>query len=145
LRRLLALTSVPAEVLADALFPSPERLQEMLREIGLAEFDLDPSRIRPVVSIAGIVAAKQYLEKLAFCLGKKMQCKCAECGGDMWAKMTNRLLLEVRQVRRDARYCSQACRQKAFRKRKRKRVTANASNTKVKASRVTAISPRRSA
>jgi hypothetical protein len=47
-------------------------------------------------------------------------------------------------LRRDAHHCSQACRQKAFRKRKRRKgVTAIPSDAKAKPSRVTAIPTRR--
>jgi hypothetical protein len=116
LMRLWSLSGVPPESLADALFPSPEHLQEAIREMGLT-WKVDPARIRPLVSLAQIIEAQQYLEKLAACLGKKMatlQWKCAECGNDVWAKMTAPLVLEVRRARRDARYCSQACRQKDF-------------------------------
>ena len=138
LKRLLALTGVPAEVLADALFPSPERLRETIREMGLT-LEVDPARIRPSVSAVQILEAKEYLEKLAVCLLKKMktqQCKCAECGNDIWYEIKIRdgqPVQEVKRVRRDARYCSQACRQKAFRK--RKRVTDWASDTTAKPSR----------
>jgi hypothetical protein len=133
LRRLLSLKGVPPEVLADALLPSPERLQEMIREMGLTR-EVDRARIRPLVTIPQIVEAIQYLEKLALCLEKKMQegrlCKCAECGMDVWLE----IVLEdgepkklVKHVRRGAHYCSPACRQKAFRK--RRRVTDHPSDT----------------
>jgi hypothetical protein len=137
LRRLLSLTGVPPEELADALFPSPERLQEMIREMGLT-YEVDRARIRPLVSISQIVEAKQYLEKLAACFIKKMemqQCKCAECGNDIWRKIKikdRELVCEVKRVRRGARYCSAKCRQKAFRK--RKRVTDRVSDTTAKPS-----------
>jgi hypothetical protein len=55
---------------------------------------------------------------------RKGRWKCAECGQDVWAK-TDLVARkrEFRWVRRDARYCSAKCRQKAY----RKRVTARAS------------------
>jgi hypothetical protein len=91
--------------------------------------------IFPHVPLAQIVEAHLYLEKVARCIDKKMQWKCAECGKDVWAKIKltkNGLIKEHQYVRRDARYCSQSCRQKAFRK--RKRVTANPPDTKAKPS-----------
>jgi hypothetical protein len=144
LQRLLLLTRVPVQSLADSLFLSPERFREMLRVAGITD-DFDADRMRPVVSIADIAGASEYLQKVAACLCKRMpQWECTECGKEVWFKMHG-LTKEVRRARRDAHYCSEACRQKAYRKRKRKRVTAKASDTKVKPSRVTAIPLRKAA
>jgi hypothetical protein len=105
----------------------------------------------PHVPVVQIIEASLYLEKVADCIDKKMregQWKCVECGQDVWAKIKLTkdglgLTREHRYVRRDAHYCSKACRQKAFRK--RKRVTAKVSDTKAKPLRVTAPPSRRAA
>ena len=96
--------------------------------------EIDPARIRARVTIAQIVEAIQYLEKVAGCLDKKMReeglCTCTECGKEIWFEIGRRggaPVQVVKHVRRGARYCSQACRQKAFRK--RKRATDRAPNT----------------
>jgi hypothetical protein len=90
----------------------------------------------PHVPVVQILEMSQYLEKVARCIEKKMQWQCVECGKDVWAKIKlteTGPTKELRYVRRDAHYCSPACRQKAFRK--RKRVTASPSDATAKASR----------
>src|SRR5262249_28202507 len=88
------LTRVPAEMIAKIIFP--------------------------YVSIDQIVEAKLYLEKIAEEIGKQMRWKCTECGKDIWCEVDLiKQTRTVKRIRRDARYCSQACRQRAFRKRKR--------------------------
>jgi hypothetical protein len=120
LERLRVLTQVPAETLAEAIFAH--------------------------VRVAQIVEMMAFLEKVARLMDKKMQWKCVECGQEMWAKIQmtkNGPTKEHRHIRRDARYCSQSCRQKAFRK--RKRVTDRGSNTTAQPSRTTDNLPRASA
>jgi DNA-directed RNA polymerase subunit RPC12/RpoP len=101
LERLQRLTRVPPEMVAETIFPH--------------------------VRLDQIVEASLYLEKVARCINKQMQqmqWKCAECGHEVWFKDDLlRQSREIKRVRRDAHYCSPACRQKAFRK--RKRVTAS--------------------
>jgi hypothetical protein len=93
-----------------------------------------------------VLEAIVHLEEVAKCIGEMMpQWKCAECGKDIpfkdsvcvTVKPDGKPMLsktrEHRWVRHDARYCSQACRQKAYRK--RKRVTAISSGTNAKLSR----------
>ena len=115
------------------------RTLERMREWPLLPPEILADLIFPHVSVAQIVEAHLYLEKIARCIDKKMRegkWKCAECGKDVWAKIKltkDGLKREYRYVRRDAHYCSQACRQKAFRK--RKRVTATPSDTAAELSR----------
>jgi hypothetical protein len=114
LERLRILTHVPPEMLAEAIFP--------IETIPNAKF--------PFVRLDAIVAASQYLEEVAHLLDHKMrkgQWKCVECGQDVWSRIfvseDGKRSNQIRPARRDTHYCSQACRQKAFRK--RKRVTAS--------------------
>jgi hypothetical protein len=120
LERLRLLTRIPPEMIATALF-SHIRIDQVLDVI-------------------------MYLEEVAGCISKQMQWKCAECGKDIWFEDDTQVTLgqtskqmrvtrtrKVKRVRHDPRYCSQACRQKAFRK--RKRVTAHPPNTAAEPSR----------
>jgi hypothetical protein len=141
LERLQELTRVPAETLVDTIYGG---LEQAIKNMGITP------RLRidqlPGFTAAQMIEASMYLQKVALLIGKRMEWKCVECGQDVWAKIKvtkNGLIKEYRFVRRDARYCSQACRQKAFGK--RKRVTAKASDTKAKPSRVTALPTRRAA
>jgi hypothetical protein len=122
----------------DPAKPSSKRLVQFilrpfarLRRLMLLSPELLADIIFPLIPLVQIVEAHLYLEKVARCIDKKMkgQWTCAECGQDVWAEIkptVDGLKKEFRYVRRDARFCSQACRQKAFRK--RKRVTAKASD-----------------
>jgi hypothetical protein len=116
-KRALVLTRLPPEAIADSIFPD--------------------------IRIDQVVDLIESLEKVARCIAKKMQWKCAECGKDVWYAddVANRKRVIIASKRRDSRYCSQACRQRAY----RKRVTATPSDTKAKASRVTVIPSRRAA
>jgi hypothetical protein len=145
LARLQELTRVPAEKLVDTIYGSIERA---IKDMGITP------RLRidqlPGFTAAQMIEASMYLQKVARLIDKRMEWKCVECRQDVWAKIKvtkDGLTKEYRFVRRDAHYCSQACRQKAFRKRKGKGegVTANVSNTKTKPSRVTALPSRRAA
>jgi hypothetical protein len=105
-----------------------ERMHKTLREIPAEAIT---ALISPYVRIDEIVEMAQYLDEVATALGKQMQqWTCAGCGKPVWCKddvrltvsdagkigrMTNR---QIRIVRPDAVYCSNACRQKAYRKRK---------------------------
>jgi hypothetical protein len=107
-----------------ATIARPKVLRTLKRLRGLATH-LHPEDVAdilfPHVPVAQIVEASLYLEKVAACIDKKMRegkWKCAECGQDVWAKIDltkDGLTRELRHVRRDAHYCSQACRAKAFR------------------------------
>jgi ferredoxin len=136
LERLQALTRVPAEMLVDTIYGG---IEQAIKDMGITP------RLRidqlPGFTAAQMVEASLYLQEVARLIGKRMEWKCVECGQDVWQKID--LLKQTatwRRPRRDAHYCSQACRQKAFRK--RKRVTANVSDTKAKPSRVTALPSR---
>jgi hypothetical protein len=90
--------------------------------------------ISPHVHLDDIVWLAQYLEKVGNSLAKqKTQWTCAECGKLVWCtedvqysiggtqkdpKVGCTTTRTVRRVRPDAVYCSNACRQKAYRKRK---------------------------
>jgi hypothetical protein len=112
-RSLTLMTRLPPEMIANYIFPD----------------------IR-IDQVADLIVS---LEEVARCIGKKMQWKCAECGKDIWFKddLPN-LQRVIQRKRRNSRYCSQACRQRAY----RKRVTATPSDTKAKASRVMVIPSR---
>jgi hypothetical protein len=98
--------------------------------------------ISPHIRIDQIVEMKMYLEEVVKAVINKMQWKCAECGRDMGFKDDKLTRTrEVLRTRRDARYCSPACRQKAF----RKRVTHRAANTTAQPSRTTDIQPQATA
>jgi hypothetical protein len=112
LDRLLELTHIPPEALADSILPSRERLREECLRQGLSPELIAkmPPRIHPLVRIDQLVGAAMYLQKVAACIGKKMEWKCAECGEDIWHKDdVLRQTREIRRARRDALYCSQAC------------------------------------
>jgi hypothetical protein len=115
-KRALVLTRLPPEAIADSIFPD--------------------------IRIDQVVELIASLEKVARCIAKKMQWKCAECGKDVWYAddVANRKRV-INRKRRNSRYCSQACRQRAY----RRRVTATPSDAKAKASRVTVIPSRRAA
>jgi hypothetical protein len=87
--------------------------------------------ISPHVRIDQIVEMAVYLEEVAKALGKqKEKWTCAECGKLVWCKHDVQLTVsdtgemgrivtrQIRIVRPDAHYCSNQCRQKAYRKRK---------------------------
>jgi hypothetical protein len=120
------------------------RTLERLRRLTYYAPEAIAEAISPHFRIQDVVEAIVHLEDVAKCMDKKMQWKCAECGRDMHANIdpTNRVRV-FRRVRRNARYCSAKCRQKAYRK--RKHVTATASDTKVKPSRVTGLPFRKAA
>jgi ferredoxin len=145
------LTRVPPEAFVEAIYGGIERAIEAMGIKPRLRMDQIPG-----FTVAQIVEASLYLQRVAACIDERMregQWKCVECGQVVWAKIDltatakDALTMEVRHVRRDAHYCSQACRAKAFRKRKRKgkRVTAKASDTAAKPSRVTALASRRAA
>jgi hypothetical protein len=115
-KRSLRWTRLPPEMIADLIFPQ--------------------------IRIEQVVELMSFLEEVVLCIGKKMQWKCAECGNDIWYK--DDLLKRQREIqrkRRNSRYCSQACRQRAY----RKRVTATPGDAKAKASRVMRIPSRKAA
>ena len=119
-----------------------KRLRTLMRvpPVNVAE------RLLPHVSVSEVLDAGIYLQVLAHFMVKQTQWKCAECGRDVLVAGSSVQVdvdestrspevtrtMQVRQVRRDARYCSATCRQKAFRK--RKRVTDRASDTTAKPS-----------
>jgi hypothetical protein len=90
--------------------------------------------ISPHVGIEQIIWMKEYLEELAAAFGKQMEKRtCAGCGKPVCfkderefsvgetpedSKIRATTTREYRVVRADAVYCSNACRQKAYRKRK---------------------------
>jgi hypothetical protein len=106
--------------------------------------------ISPRVRIDQLIAASEWLHEIAKSMHERMikeqQLKCAECGSAIWFKDNVEMTIskdgkpmvtgtrETKQVRRDARYCSPSCRQKAFRK--RKRVTDGTSDAPAQPSRV---------
>jgi hypothetical protein len=97
--------------------------------------------IPPHVRIDQVTEMMVYLEDVVRAMAKQMQWKCTECGRDLWFNdnaLTRKR--EIQRIRRDAHYCSQACRQKAF----RRRVAGRASNTTAQPSRMTDI-PRQAA
>jgi hypothetical protein len=87
----------------------------------------------PHISVHEVLYAGMYMQYLAMFMAKQMQWKCAECGHDILVTGSGVCMevdgknpespevtrtTEVRKVRRGARYCSDKCRQKAYRKRK---------------------------
>jgi hypothetical protein len=105
-------------------------LERMRRMMGIPPEKL-AAGISPYIRIDQVLEVAMYLEEVAECMGKQMpQWKCAECGRDIWfkdsvsvtvnpdGKLVRSRRREIQLVRRDAHYCSQACRQKAYRKRK---------------------------
>jgi hypothetical protein len=84
----------------------------------------------PYVRIDHVTEAMVFLEQVCKAMDKNIQWKCAECGKNIWYKIKFDDLgpkKVIQRTRRDANYCSQACRQRAFRK--RKRVTDRVSDT----------------
>jgi hypothetical protein len=126
------------------LIKSPKRVLRMLERLRVFATCVPPETLAeaifPHIRVDQLVEAHQYLGEVANCIHQQMlaqmQWKCAACGNDIWfTEDLTRRRREFRRVRRNARYCSQACRQKAYRK--RKSVTAIPSNTEAKTSRVT--------
>jgi hypothetical protein len=121
------------------------RTVERLRTLTRLPPEMIAAAIFPYIRIDQIMDMAVYLEEVAKCIGKQMQWKCAECGKDIWFKDDVRVTVgqtgemgatttrEIRRVRRDAHYCSPACRQKAFRV--RKRVTNNPADASPETSR----------
>jgi hypothetical protein len=125
------------QVTAKSVLRTLERLRVLTQYYSVESV---AAAISPNFRIDQIAEMMVYLEQVAKAVGKRMQWKCAECGRDIWFR--DDVLAKTRQiqrVRRDAHYCSQACRQKAFRQ--RKHVTDRVANTTVQLSRVAAVQP----